>query len=140
VERNSFPFFLALSALFALVLTGALILVHRGGSRQVKSVAPPPTIPFTYAAERHRLRNANVRRDLAQALRAGDRRFLGIQSFGVQVPGVPDYLQRYGGIYEVRILKNTNEHTKNRYHADLLIATREYAEEYNRLLQKSINR
>jgi len=34
----------------------------------------------------------------------------------------------------------TNEHPKNRYHADLLAATREYAEEYNRLLQESINR
>jgi hypothetical protein len=83
-----------------------------------------------------RFERADPAADLTQALQREDRRFLAFQGFATDVPGVPEYFSRFRQ-FGLNVLTGT-ERILNDEHSRLIQAARQYAENYNRLLRRSI--
>jgi hypothetical protein len=71
---------------------------------------------------------------VVDAIAARDLRFLALNRDRPEVPGVPDYSQRYVEIYGTRILPGTTGRPRDVKQAELVRKVRGYAERYNRLL------
>lgn len=68
------------------------------------------------------------------AIAARDLRFLALNRDPPEVPGVPEYFQRYVAIYGMRILPGTSGGPRDTRQAELVRKARDYALRYNRLL------
>ena len=90
-----------------------------------------------YERQTKDLESADVASEVRDAVAKGDCRFVGVMGFGMAVPGVPDYHERYADRYGVRIIPNTTDAIENDAHHRLQRAAWSYAERYNAaLLQK----
>ena len=85
------------------------------------------------------LRDADPDRDVAEAIRRGDFRFIGVMGYAVTLPGVEDYGEQYQS-YGVRIIEGTSDVIANDAVRLLNEQAYRYAERYNKLLMKHLNR
>jgi hypothetical protein len=82
--------------------------------------------------------HADPARDLRAALKKGDSRFLAISGYGLEVPGVPNFMKRYGGKHSYRILEGTSDMVSGEEGSRLQKLVEDYAERYNKLLIKHL--
>jgi len=87
-----------------------------------------------YADQIRALESADVAAEVEAAVSKGDLRFVGVMGFGLLVPGVPDYQEKYAARYGVRVIENTSDAIENEEHRRLQDAAYRYAEKYNSLL------
>lgn len=80
------------------------------------------------------LEAADPVRDVEQAIREGDLRFIGMMGYALIVPGVDDYGQRIWDTNGVRVIKGTSDFIANDDVARLNELAYEYAKRYNMLL------
>jgi hypothetical protein len=79
-----------------------------------------------------KLKTANPAVDVADALAAGDRRFVGVMGFGLVVPGVDQSSYKYPE--GVKVIPNTSDGIRNDSEAELQDVARMYALQYNATL------
>ena len=85
-------------------------------------------------AELKRLERADPSKDLAEALRTNDLRFLGLGGYSREVvPGVPDFDERYKQ-FGMTMIPGTGDVFENAEHKRLQRVARDYARRYNMLL------
>jgi len=85
-------------------------------------------------AELKRLERADPSKDLAEALRTNDLRFLGLGGYSREVvPGVPDFDERYKQ-FGMTMIPGTGDVFENAEHKRLQRVARDYARRYNTLL------
>ncbi len=83
------------------------------------------------------LERADPARDLQAALLRGDKRFVGVMGFALEVPGVEDYYEHYKS-YGVRVIEGTSDFIENDDIRRLNELAYKYALRYNRLLLETI--
>jgi hypothetical protein len=81
-----------------------------------------------------RLDNADPGKDVDEALRKGDRRFVGIRGLSTYVPGVDKFDEHYKVTYGVRIILMARDFVRSPQLERLNEAAVRYAASYNRLL------
>jgi len=78
--------------------------------------------------------------ELKIALEEGDLRFVGVMGVGLMVPGVEGYKQKYRPKYGVKIIPLTSDAIEGETHLEFQRVAKDYAERYNRLLLKEIDK
>jgi hypothetical protein len=103
---------------------------------EVKSPYPSGYFEKQIAALTH----ADVAADVASAVANGDRRFLVNLGFGGSVPGVTNWSTEMREKYGTRILDGTGDMVFGVVHEQFKKVADNYAERYNQLLLKEINK
>ncbi len=103
---------------------------------EVKSPYPSGYFEKQIAALTH----ADVAAEVASAVANGDRRFLMNLGFGGSVPGVTNWSTEMREKYGTRILDGTGDMVFGPIHEEFKKVANDYAEKYNQLLLKEINK
>lgn len=77
---------------------------------------------------------ADYQEDFHQAIGRGDKRFIGVMGFTVQIPGVPDSDENIVKSYGVRIIEGTSESYDDSASRARQVFCEGYAKSYNELL------
>jgi hypothetical protein len=93
----------------------------------------PPELTYIKISD-----SAKYNEDLLAALARGDTRFVGIMGYSLEVPGVPDYVEKYDKTYGVKIIKGTSDSYSDSSGLSQSVFFRDYAEGYNKLLLNHI--
>jgi hypothetical protein len=119
-----------MSAVLTSLLTGILV----GGCDRRESV--PDMIP----AELRRLERADPARDLSEAMKQNDLRFLEVGGYSRDaVPGVPDFEERYKRV-GTKVIPGTGDVFLNAEHERLQQVAHDYAKRYNTLLLEHVKK
>jgi hypothetical protein len=87
------------------------------------------------------LREASPSADVAKAIQAGDRRFLGIPQSPTQVFTPPlDHSRRHSLVllHGIRVIEGATTHVVSRQQANFYLDAQHYASQYNKILLKSL--
>ena len=90
-----------------------------------------------HATQIRELRSADVVAEVQAAIKSGDTRFVGVQGFGLMVPGVVDWQTKYP-TRGIRVIQNTSDAITSDSHKELQDAAYDYAVTYNRELLKRL--
>lgn len=101
---------------------------------------PSPPVPPNDLSELRRIASSSPANDLEDAIRRNDFRFIGVYGFSTEVPGVPDYWERYASSYGLSVIQGTSDTPYGEEGARLNQQARQYALEYNSLLLEHLGR
>lgn len=91
-----------------------------------------------YAQQIVDLKNANVAVEVDANLKKGDRRFVGVMQYGLDIPGLRINRLVAENKYGVRVIDNTSDAIESNEHLQLQLGAKKYAETYNKLLQDKL--
>ncbi len=83
-------------------------------------------------------KRADPHADVADAIRRSDFRFLAVLGFTWEVPGIPDFKERFAKQYSYRFISGSSELVDGPAEVTLQLAAIHYASQYNRLLLRHL--
>lgn len=81
---------------------------------------------------------ASFREDFEEAVKNGDTRFVGVMGYSLEVPGVPDYEEKYSKSHGVKVIEGTSDSYPDSASLARNVFYRDYATGYNELLLRHL--
>ncbi|MBK7091942.1 MAG: hypothetical protein IPH59_09525 [bacterium] len=121
-----------LIALFA-ILTGCKNSAQRDGASSDSTLSATKELPIEHSYIEV-LDDANFEVDFGRAIANGDERFVGVMGYALEIPGVPQFYEKYSKTHFVKVIKGTTDDYEESSSMSRAVFYYEYARGYNKLL------